>query len=109
MERNGTFENTKSLEGFMKAGGIVKLDLAKNPNTGKFFVSATDSEGGTSTMRVSNKLAEELARTGKFTGEEKVSWFTPADGEEPSFMLHPEGELTPAIASFSLVANLQEA
>lgn len=105
MERNGSFENTRSISGFMKEEGIKTINLVKNPQTGKVFASLVKNNGSEITARVSEKVVS----AGKLDASMSVSLFTPEDGDS-SFMIHPTGERgANIITSFSLEANLQEA
>lgn len=88
----GTFSKTVSVAQFAGANGINKLDLVKNPNTGKLFISTNTGL----TMRVSAKIQSPA----DLTADLVVSWFTPDDGEA-SYMLHPQGE-----AGQNVVASL---
>jgi len=74
------FTKTQSLQAFAIANGVTKLDLIKNPNTGKRFAITNTGL----TMRISEKVSSDL------DGEYSISWFAPEDGEA-SWMLHPTG------------------
>jgi hypothetical protein len=74
------FTKTQSLQAFAIANGVTKLDLVKNPNTGKRFAITNTGL----TMRISEKVSSDL------DGEYSISWFAPEDGEA-SWMLHPTG------------------
>jgi hypothetical protein len=93
------FSKTQSLQAFAIANGVTKLDLIKNPNTGKRF--ATTNTG--LTMRISEKVSSDL------DGEYSISWFAPEDGEA-SWMLHPTG-VTNVLGtlSFAPIANFETA
>jgi hypothetical protein len=85
------FSKTQSVASFASTKGISNLEIKQNPNTGKFFgVDSSDD-----TYRVSDKL------NGKLTMECQVSWFTPEDGGEASWMIHPRGEGAPTVSSLS--------
>ena len=81
------FSKTLPLVDFIVSKGASKLDIIRNPNTGKrfFTVPGTDVSG-----RVSKKVE-------KLSAELSVSWFTPtkpdADGNigEPSWLVHTTG------------------
>lgn len=93
------FTKTQTLQAFAIANGITKLDLVKNPNTGKRF--ATTNTG--LTMRISEKVSSEL------DGDYSISWFAPEDGEA-SWMLHPTGVSNVlGTLSFAPVANFETA
>jgi len=93
------FTKTQSLQAFAIANGVTKLDLIKNPNTGKRF--ATTNTG--LTMRISDKVSSDL------DGEYSISWFAPEDGEA-SWMLHPTGVSNVlGTLSFAPVANFETA
>jgi len=93
------FTKTQSLQAFAIANGVTKLDLIKNPNTGKRF--ATTNTG--LTMRISEKVSSDL------DGDYSISWFAPEDGEA-SWMLHPTGVSNVlGTLSFAPVANFETA
>ena len=93
------FTKTQSLQAFAIANGVTKLDLIKNPNTGKRF--ATTNTG--LTMRISDKVSSDL------DGDYSISWFAPEDGEA-SWMLHPTGVSNVlGTLSFAPVANFETA
>lgn len=93
------FSKTQSLQAFAIANGVTKLDLIKNPNTGKRF--ATTNTG--LTMRISEKVSSDL------DGDYSISWFAPEDGEA-SWMLHPTGVSNVlGTLSFAPVANFETA
>ena len=76
------FSKTQSLQAFAYANGITSVEKVLNPNTGKKFI-ATNTD---ITMRVADKVHDDLQ------GQDySVSWFTPEDGGEPSWMLHTTG------------------
>ena len=79
----GTFSKTVDIATFASANGITKLELIKNPNTGKLFVSTNTGI----TMRVSAKITSEADLNATL----QVSWFAP-DGGDASWLLHPKGE-----------------
>jgi len=79
----GTFSKTVDIATFASTNGITNLDLVKNPNTGKLFVSTNTGL----TMRVSAKITS----ASELNGTLQVSWFAP-EGGEPSWLLHPKGE-----------------
>jgi len=93
------FTKTQSLQAFAIANGVTKLDLIKNPNTGKRF--ATTNTG--LTMRISEKVSSDL------DGDYSISWFAPEDGEA-SWMLHPTGVSNVlGTLTFAPVANFETA
>jgi len=93
------FTKTQSLQAFAIANGVTKLDLIKNPNTGKRF--ATTNTG--LTMRISEKVSSDL------DGDYSISWFAPEDGDA-SWMLHPTGVSNVlGTLSFAPVANFETA
>lgn len=85
------FSKTQSVASFASTKGISNLEIKKNPKTGKFF--GVDSNGDT--YRVADSLG------GQLTMECQVSWFTPEDGAEASYMVHPRGEGAPTVSSLS--------
>ncbi len=93
------FTKTQSLQAFAIANGVTKLDLIKNPNTGKRF--ATTNTG--LTMRISDKVSSDL------DGDYSISWFAPEDGDA-SWMLHPTGVSNVlGTLTFAPVANFETA
>ena len=93
------FSKTQSLQAFAIANGVTKLDLIKNPNTGKRF--ATTNTG--LTMRISDKVSSDL------DGDYSISWFAPEDGDA-SWMLHPTGVSNVlGTLTFAPVANFETA
>jgi len=93
------FTKTQSLQAFAIANGVTKLDLIKNPNTGKRFAITNTGL----TMRISEKVSSDL------DGEYSISWFAPEDGEA-SWMLHPTGVSNVlGTLSFAPVANFETA
>jgi hypothetical protein len=85
------FTRTQSVAQFASVQGITNLEIKKNPKTGKFF--GVDSKGDT------YRIAEALG--GVLTMECQVSWFTPEDGGEASYMIHPRGEGAPTVSALS--------
>jgi hypothetical protein len=85
------FSRTQSVASYASSKGISALEVKKNPQTGKFF--GVDSNGDT------YRVAESL--NGKLTMECQVSWFTPEDGGEASYMIHPRGEGAPTVSALS--------
>lgn len=85
------FSKTQSVASYASSKGISALEIRKNPQTGKFF--GVDSNGDT--YRVADKL------NGKLTMDCQVSWFTPEDGGEESWMIHPRGEGAPVVSALS--------
>lgn len=75
-----TFTRTQSINKFASANGLTKIDILKNPKTGKLF-GATDTG---ITFRIANDIT-------KLSDDLVVSWFTPEDGEA-SWMLHKAGQ-----------------
>ena len=93
------FTNTMSVATFASKQGITKLEILKNPKTGKFFGSSNTDL----TFRVSEKL------NGILTMDCVVSWFTPDDGEA-GWMIHPRGEGAPVVSALSFApANAENA
>jgi hypothetical protein len=87
------FTKTTGLVAFMQANGIKDVKLLKNNKTGSNFVSF---DGGSITARIANNvnaLSADLA----------ISWFTPEDEGEPSWMVHVQGTSSAEVLStFSL-------
>ena len=85
------FTRTQSVASYASVKGITNLEVKKNPKTGKFF--GVDSNGDT------YRIAESL--NGILTMDCQVSWFTPEDGGEASYMIHPRGEGAPTVSALS--------
>lgn len=93
MERNGKFTRTRSFKSFL--AGLQPTDkvaILKNKE-GKDFL-ALEIDGERSAGRISNNLD----CTNLDTEATDISWFEPQDGE-PSFMLHPRGEMTATVVA----------
>jgi len=71
------FSKTLPLVDFIVSKGASKLDIIRNPKTGKRFFTVPGTD-------VSGRVAEKVE---KLSAELSVSWFVPEEGE-PSFMLH---------------------
>ena len=93
-----TFSQTQSVASFASTKGITALEIKKNPKTGKFF--GVDSKGDT------YRVAESL--NGVLTMDCQVSYFTPEDGGEASYMIHPRGEGAPTVSSLSFAPVAME-
>lgn len=96
------FSRTQSVAQYASVKGITALEIKKNPKTGKFF--GVDSNGDT--YRIADSLG------GQLTMDCQVSWFTPEDGGEASYMIHPRGEGAPTVSSLSFAkapANAENA
>ena len=86
-----TFEKTTDLVPFMKANGLSRAEIKRNPATGKRFV-LTDTD---LSMRVAEKVVD-------VTADLAVSWFAPEDAE-PSWLLHTKGDSPlETLSSFSI-------
>jgi hypothetical protein len=95
------FSKTQSLQAFAYANGITSVEKVLNPNTGKKFI-ATNTD---ITMRVADKVNDDLQGQSY-----SVSWFTPEDGAEASWMLHTTGTANVlGTLSFAPVANFETA
>lgn len=73
------FTKQLPLKAFLQENNCTTINLVRNPNTDKVFFDAGNGIQG----RVSNKIT-------KLSLEQYVSWFTPDDGGEPSWMLHTQ-------------------
>lgn len=91
------FTETTGLVEFMQEKGFASVELLHNTKTDSRFVSFNK---GKLTARVANNveaITRDLAR------DLAISWFTPEDGDSPSFMLHLRGESSAEVLStFSL-------
>jgi len=94
-----TFSKTQTVANYAKTAGISTLELIKNPKTNKMF--GKDSAG--TTYRVSEKI-KKLADLKTAS----ISWFTPEDGGEESYMIHPTGENNNVVATLSFAPAKQE-
>jgi hypothetical protein len=74
------FSKTLPLVDFIVSKGASKLDIIRNPKTGKRFFTVPGTD-------VSGRVAEKVE---KLSAELSVSWFAPEEGE-PSYMLHTQG------------------
>jgi hypothetical protein len=94
------FSKTQSISAFAQAQGISKIEILKNPKTGKRFV-ATDNG---LTMRIAEKILQ-------LDASSQVSWFTPDSGDA-SFMVHGKGEGAEVLSAMNFgapaVANAPE-
>lgn len=94
------FSQTQTLQAFAIANGITGIELIRNPNNDKRFVKTSTGL----VMRVSEKVSNDL------DGSYSVSWFTPDDGTEASWMLHVTGTSNVlGSLSFAPVANFESA
>ncbi len=71
------FSKTLPIVDFIVSKGASKLDLIRNPKTGKRFFTVPGTD-------VTGRVAEKVE---KLSTELSVSWFTPEEGE-PSYMVH---------------------
>ena len=87
------FTETTGLVEFMQEKGVNSVELLHNSKTDSRFVSFNK---GKITARVANNVEA-------ITRDLAISWFTPEDGDSPSFMLHRRGESSAEVLStFSL-------
>ena len=84
-----TFSNTVTINTFAVKQGLTKIDILKNPKTGKRFGS-TDTGV---TLRVADNVVN-------LSDDLSVSWFSPDDGDA-SWMLHKTGQGAELISSLS--------
>lgn len=89
------FNNTQSISAFANGKGIAEMRTIENPKTGKVFGVAKISDGSELTLALSEKL------NGVITMDCNVSWFTPEDGSESFWMIHPRGEGGKVISTLS--------
>lgn len=90
-----TFSKTSTINAYANANSITGMELIKNPKTDKIF--GKDSNGVT--YRVSEKI-----KSAKDLKTASISWFTPEDGGEASWMIHPTGENNNVVAQLSFGA-----
>jgi len=84
-----TFSKTQSLNSFAMSNGLTKVDILKNPKTGKLFGSTNTGI----TFRIANDITS-------LSDDLVVSWFSPEDGEA-SYMLHKAGQGAEQVSSMS--------
>lgn len=89
----GSFSKQSNLVDWLKKENESTIKLIKNPHTDIiFFVTGSGEQG-----RVSKKIQA----TGKILRDHYVSWFTPTDGSDESWMLHTSSHEN-EVDSFSL-------
>jgi len=95
------FTKTQSLQAFAYANGITLFKKIINPTSGKKFIGTNTDL----TMRVADKVNDDLQ------GQDySVSWFTPEDGADASWMLHTTGTANVlGTLTFAPVANFETA
>ena len=76
------FSKTLPLVDFIVSQGASKLDLIRNPKTGKRFFTVPGTD-------VTGRVAEKVK---KLSAELSVSWYTPEEGEA-SYMVHTTGSV----------------
>jgi len=84
-----TFTRTQSINGFAMSNGLTKIDILKNPKTGKLF--------GSTNTGITFRIAENVTNLSE---DLVVSWFNPEDGE-PSWMIHKAGVGAEVVSSLS--------
>jgi hypothetical protein len=89
------FSETMTLDQFGASKQLSSLDLINNPKTGKVFAKFSNGE----TARLANDVTD-------LDGDLSVSWFTPEDGADASWMIHRTGVSANVVAtkSFGKVA-----
>ena len=100
------FNKTQGISAFATANGFVEMRTIENPKTGKVFGVGKRADGSELTLALSEKLS------GVITMECNVSWFTPEDGSESFWMIHPRGEGGKVISTLSFApvkVNAEEA
>lgn len=85
-----TFTKTQSINKFAMSNGLSSIEILKNPKTGKLFAS-TDTGITFRVAKDIQALSDDLV----------VSWFTPEDDGEASWMLHKAGQGAEKISSMS--------
>ena len=91
------FTKTVSISKFMQSNNLQSLSLVEREKDGvttRFIPLGDDTYA-----RVSNKLKD-------LTADTQVSWFTPEDGSEPSWMFHPKGEAN-VVSKFTLPVSVE--
>lgn len=84
-----TFTKSQSINSFASANGLTKIDILKNPKTGKLF--------GSTNTGITFRIAENVT---SLSDDLVVSWFSPADGEA-SYMLHKAGQGAETVSTMS--------
>jgi hypothetical protein len=84
-----TFTKTQSINTFATNNGLTKIDILKNPKTGKLF--------GSTNTGITFRIAENVT---SLSEDLVVSWFSPEDGD-PSWMLHKPGVGAEVVSSLS--------
>ena len=84
-----TFTKTQSINTFATNNGLTKIDILKNPKTGKLF--------GSTNTGITFRIAENIT---SLSEDLVVSWFNPEDGD-PSWMLHRAGTGAEVVSSLS--------
>jgi hypothetical protein len=90
------FTETMTLDQFGASKQLSSLDLINNPKTGKLFAKFSNGETA--------RLAKDVSN---LDGDLSVSWFTPEDGADASWMIHRTGASANVVAtkSFGKVAT----
>ena len=84
-----TFTKTQGISTFANGQGVSKIDILKNPKTGKLF-GVTDSG-------LTFRIAKDVSN---LTDDLNVSWFSPEDGEA-SWMIHRAGQGAEAVSTMT--------
>lgn len=84
-----TFSKTQSINSFANANGLTKIDILKNPKTGKLF--------GSTNTGITFRIAENVT---SLSEDLVVSWFMPEDGDA-SWMLHKAGQGAELVSSLT--------
>lgn len=72
------------------SNGLTKVDILKNPKTGKLF--------GSTNTGITFRIAKDIT---SLSDDLVVSWFTPEDEGEASWMLHKAGQGAETVSSMS--------
>ena len=91
MEQNLVFNETLTIEQFKAAQNVSRIDVKKNPNTGKLFCTFGAKTGMVSVKGIpQNPMMSNVSGIDRTTGEPFTCW-----------LLHEEGKGgAPVLASF---------
>jgi hypothetical protein len=85
-----TFSKTQSINKFASVNGLSSIEILKNPKTGKLF--------GSTNTGITFRIAKDIT---SLSDDLVVSWFTPEDEGEASWMLHKAGQGAEKVSSMS--------
>jgi len=90
-----TFSKTQGINAFASNNNISKIDILKNPKTGKLFGVLSNGD----TVRLGKDISA-------LTEDLSVSWFSPEDGEA-SWMIHKTGSGAETVSSMSFTPKTE--